>query len=70
MGSADSCYDNEATASFWCNMNRELMHRCHFATDSRARKTVLEWIDIFPIGNGPTQCPVKTPLMTSNYRLN
>ena len=45
MGSVGDAYDNAMPASFFATLERELLNRRHFKSQTEARIAVLEWIE-------------------------
>lgn len=45
MGSVGDAYDNAMAESFFATLERELLNRRHFKTQSEARSAVFEWIE-------------------------
>lgn len=47
MSRRGNCYDNAVVESFWGKLKAEMVHHEHFATKSRARAAVFEYIEMF-----------------------
>lgn len=47
MSRTGNCYDNAVVESFWGKLKAEMVHHEHFATKSRARAAVFEYIEMF-----------------------
>ena len=47
MSRVGNCYDNAMVESFWGKLKAEMVHHEHFATKSRARAAVFEYIEMF-----------------------
>ncbi len=47
MSGKGNCYDNAVMESFWATLKTELVHDEHYATREEARRSIVEYIEVF-----------------------
>ncbi len=47
MSGKGNCYDNAVMESFWATLKTELVHDEHYATREDARRSIVEYIEVF-----------------------
>ena len=47
MSGKGNCYDNAVMESFWATLKTELVHEEHYATREQARRSIVEYIEVF-----------------------